>query len=218
MGQPQSSEPASWGVPAVNRVLLLAAEADGPRIELMLPQLQLQGLEVQVEWVSDVDAASARFSGPMVVAVVVSPSFERSAARPFIQQVAARLATGQRLFVLDLRSNPSVVRQCRAVSRTLEGLQRTLEIEHLGGRGLSSSASRGAVVSGSVTSLSGSTADTLPLRVVHPPLLLAWPLGEHAEVIPPSVRHVPKRARPRPIETQPELEPIDPPDSWRTAG
>ena len=216
MGDPQITEPVSWGVPTVNRVLLLAVEADGPRIDLMLPQLELQGLDVGVEWISS--GVRLCLDRPMVVAVVVSPALDRGAARPYIEAVAHALGPGQRLLVLDMRNHPSVVRLYRAITRTLEGLQRTVEIESQSGGGLTASASRRGVASGSVTSSGSTSADTLPLRVVHPPVLLAWPLHEHAEVVPSTVRHdVRNRARSRPVATAPDLEPIDP-HPWLSAG
>lgn len=205
-----------------NRVLVLCAEPDAARMELARPQLELQGTAVEVACaLHDVDvarAAVARTPGPVVVAVVVSPAFDRVSARPFIEMVSASADASQRLFVLDVRHHPSVVRQCRAFSRALEGLQRTLEIEHHSRGGLTTSASRSATASGSAGS--PGAIPTAPLRVVHPPVLLAWPLHTVAEVVPASVRfEIPRRPRRSraSVETRPDIDPTGLLQPWASA-
>jgi hypothetical protein len=223
MGQPRWSDEVTRQGTA-NRVLILCAEQDSPRMELARPQLELQGTAVEIACgLHDLDvarAALARTPGPVVVAVVVSPAFDRIAARPFIEMVSASTSGNQRLFVLDVRHHPSVVRQCRAFSRALEGLQRTLEIEHHSRGGLTSSASRGATVSGGVLS-NEPGPPSAPLRVVHPPVLLAWPLHTMAEVVPATVRfevpRLPRRASRGCAETRPDLDPMGLPQPWASA-
>ncbi len=164
------------------------------------------------------DHVLSRTPGPVVVAVVVSPAFDRVSARPFIEMVSASADASQRLFVLDVRHHPSVVRQCRAFARALEGYQRTLEIEHHSRGGLATSASRSATASGSAGS--PGAIPTAPLRVVHPPVLLAWPLHTVAEVVPASVRfEIPRRPRRSraSVETRPDIDPTGLLQPWASA-
>ena len=206
-----------------NRVLILCAEPDCARMELARPQLELQGTAVEIACaLHDVRAATAavaRTPGPVVIAVVVSAAFDRVAARPFVELVSASADASQRLFVLDVRHHPSVVRQCRAFSRALEGLQRTLEIEHHSRGGLTTSASRSSTASGGLDT-AALAAPALPLRVVHAPVLLAWPLHAMAESIPASVRFEvprrPRRARAA-VETRPDLDPAGLAQPWASA-
>lgn len=189
----------------------MCAEADRPHVELARPQLELQGIDVSI--VTDarppgtLRAALAQLPAPGVIAVVVSATFDRHAARAQLEGLAAAVGPGHRVFVLDLRHHPSVVRQVRAVSRVLEGLERALEIEGRHGR-LQCSASHGAALSGQCVG-SDSNAGTQPLRVVHPPLLLSPALCEACEVVPAEYRvEVPRRRRRgsgNTLETQPEI-------------
>lgn len=202
-----------------HRVLVLCTKPDAACVELARPQLEQQGVVVEIACVlHDVRvarAALARTPGPVVVAVVVSPTFDRVAARPFIEMVSASTDKGQRLFVHDVRRHPSVVRQCRAFSSALEGLQRTLEIEHHSRGGLTTSASRGATSCGAVSS--GAMTAT-PLHVVSPPVLLAWPHHTMAEVVPAGVRFkVPRCSRQATVGTRPEVDPSGLPQPWASA-
>ena len=214
MGHPQRSDHAlrvSWMPPAANGVLLLCPEEECARIELVRPQLELQGLYVQV--VSNVqDAVHLRglmdaMGTGCVVSVVVGENADRWSVRRQLDAFSAVGGPNHRLFVLHLRQYTSVLRQVRALTRAVDGLRRTLEIDRESSACLTASATMRATAVGERTVAGAASARGL--QVVLPPVLLQGPLHAPAEVIPSQTRYPSEQPRRPFAETQPDLQPPD---------
>jgi hypothetical protein len=179
-------------------------------MELVRPQLELQGLFVQivvgVHEPFAVRSAMDSMGTASVVAVVVGENADRWSVRHQLDAFSAVADASHRLFVLDLRKQSSVVRQVRAVTRAVDGLRRSLDIDCHSSARLSASASMGASVAGECVAHRSSTSPGL--RVVVPPVLLMSPLHGPAEVVPAHVRFpAAPPCRQNTQGTQPDLVP-----------
>lgn len=217
MGEPlriDSVSRAPWESPDAKRIVLLCAGADRAVVELARPQLELQHLQVDV--VSDafdpqtVWTALHASTCPTVVAVVVSRTHARSAARPIIDAYSEVAGPLHRLLVLDLRRSPSVLQQVRVVSEALEGLELTLQVGRESRADLAISATTNPRASGE-RRLSPCGLGTRRLRVVEPPVLLSAAVHGGAQTVPATTRfHVTTTRTQRPMPgTRPDLRPID---------
>ena len=215
MGEPlriDFASPAPWTSLEARRVLLLCTEVDRSIVELARPQLELQGLQVDV--VSDAldsrtmwDVLQAD-ACPTVVAVVVSRMRVRRAARPLMDAFSEVAGPMHRLFVLDLRRRPSVLEQVRALSEAIEGLELTLQIGRESRAELTVSATANPRASGE-RRLSPCGVGTRALRVVQAPVLLSAAVHEGSHTIPARTRFR-LRASERPMSaTSPDLPPVD---------
>ncbi|MBV1856857.1 MAG: hypothetical protein KUG77_00500 [Nannocystaceae bacterium] len=217
MGEPLRIDPAScaaWESREAKRVLLLCAEQDRSVVELARPQLELQGLRVDV--VTDafdphtVWNALAADACPTVVAVVVSGARARSAARATVDAFSEVAGRFHRLFVLDLRRRPSVLQQVRALSDAVEGLRLTLEIARDSRADLTVSATASPRASGE-RSFAPCAKGTWRLHVVQPPVLLGAAVYQGSQTIPATTRFPVSGSRldRHTFETCPDLPLID---------
>ncbi len=196
------------------RILLLCADADRDVVELARSQLELQSLRVDV--VSHafdphtVGGALAADGRPTVVAVVVSRTRTRDAARPVIDAFCAVAGPHHRLFVLDLRQRPSVLEQVRALSEAIEGLELTLQIGRDSRAALTASATTSPRASGE-RRLSMCGMGTRRLRVVQPPVLLSAAVHDGSQTVPAQTRFHLSGRRPERAQstTRPDLPPLD---------
>lgn len=194
MGEPlriESASAAPWMSLKPERILLLCADADRAVVELARPQLELQRLRVDV--VTDafdpdtVLNALEAAACPTVVAVVVSRARVRRVARPLIDAFSEVTGPYNRLFVLDLRRQTSVLEQVRALSEAVEGLELTLAIGRESQAALTTSASVSPRVSGE-RRLSPCATGTRRLRVVEPPVLLDPAVHAGSQTVPAGTR------------------------------
>lgn len=194
MGEPLRIDHASqtaWTSPQARRVLLFCAQTDQADVELVRPQLELQGLRVDVV-TRAFDAASvanalAADTCPTVVAVVVSLARSRHVARSLLDGFSDAAGPSHRLLVLDLRRLPSAFQQVRVLSEALEGLELTMVL----GRGLRAALTASATESPRASGerrLSPCSMGTRPLRVVEPPVLLSSAVRQAAQTIPTRTR------------------------------